>query len=245
MTSIATSEHEGEAGLRARDCRVVAVTAATISGRHEHVSSDELERVRSCVLTSRGVGTRLSLARSYVELLEPGELAEEVVRLLRASPAPDVVSEAFATLHDLGEAGKPALVRLARDADEDLRWHAFRSLAALVDADDVPLLIEGLRDGDFSVRWAAAQALGELGEAAREPLLRAIVVDPSSRPFHVAARQVLRRVLASEDPRAERLLASLDRPTTVYESGALAFELLHGEAPPHGPEAAGAGVRTS
>ena len=178
------------------------------------------------MLASNGSGSRFALARAFVELMDPQELADEVIALLHRSPQPEVVSETLVALRDLGDAGRPALERLARDSDGNLRGQAFRALSPAVNEDDVPLLIDGLADSEFGVRWAAATALAAVGDAAVRPLLRALTVRPPSRSFHRAARQALSHLLLGEDAGSAGLIASLNRSTTVYESGALAFQLL-------------------
>lgn len=176
--------------------------------------------------TSPASGTRMALARAFVELIEPDELASEVVRLVRRTREPEVVSEAFWALADLGEVGRPALERLCREPDAALRWHAYQALARDAREDSIPLLIDGLADTEVGVRWTAARALASLGEPVRWPLLRALVTHEPSRRFHRAARPVLSRLLSRDNPDARALLDCLGHSTTVFESGVIAYRLL-------------------
>ena len=233
----AISERSSHSGLLAQDCRLVISTATDLRARHEHVPGADLVRVEACMRMSSASGTRMALARAFVELIEPDELANEVVRLVRRTREPEVISEAFWALADLGEAGRPALVRLCREEDAVLRWHAYQALARDAREDSISLLIEGLADTEVGVRWTAARALAGLGEPVRWPLLRALVTHEPSRRFHRAARSVLSRLLSPDNPDARALLESLGRSTTVFDSGVIAYRLLRDRPKPVASEA--------
>ena len=214
------------------------ISAATdLSARHEHVPGADLVRVEACMRISRASGTRMTLARAFVELIEPEELANEVVRLVRRTREPEVISEAFWALANLRDAGRPALVRLCREEDAVLRWHAYQALARDAREDSIPLLIEGLADTEVGVRWTAARALAGLGEPVRWPLLKALVTHEPSRRFHRAARPVLARLLSPDNTDARALLESLGHSTTVFESGVIAYRLLRDRPRPVASEA--------
>jgi HEAT repeat protein len=184
-------------------------------------------RARECVIGGSTGRTRVEFARIFLALHEPGERRGQALRLARESDDLAVRIEAFHALADPEAPAIRELAVLATDPDSQLREYAFQALHRLGEAAPIEVLIKGLADPDFAARWTAADALIDMGTAALEPLLSAIATYPPSRTFHDAARRVVRRMHAPPELEAglTALIASLNRPTSIYEAGVLAFEL--------------------
>ncbi len=215
------------AGLSADRCLTVAESAERLAAVGAHLSAEELARARTCAVEARGIGLRMRLARDYLRLVEPLEGPHEAARLLTEVADPEIRDQAFHVMVEQGERALPVLEDLTRHHDVNIRWHAYEAIRRIGGPAAIPDLVRGIQDSDFSVRWAAAHGLIEAGEAALAPILGALVRSVPSIGFHRAALHALRRLRDSGAGEGmEALLASLARETTVYESGALAFDLL-------------------
>ncbi len=215
------------AELSARDCRVVAGVAAELAAAQVHVPQGVLGRAHDCVIDGSPGRTRVELARIYLALHEPGERASQAVRLLHETDDLAVRIEAFHVLADPKAPAVGELTMLAGDPDALLREYALQALHRLGSRAPIAVLIKGLEDPDAAARWTATDALIDMGASILEPLLSAIATRPPSRTFHDAARRVARRVHVPPDleVRMTALVASLNRTTSTYEAGVLAFEL--------------------
>lgn len=212
--------------LRSEDCEEVASIALEIAAADEHIDDEALQRIRACLETA-GEVAQGSLTRACV-LTAPHErlplLAEEFLHDRR-----DLVRDAAAhALAELGPPAFPALRELLNDEDREVRWYATEALAREARSDSMDLLVEQLGDEDFSIRWVASNGLIEVGAASVIPVVTALARHDPSQLFHNAARRVLSRVQASPllQEMLQDLVESLSRPTTVYESQALALEIL-------------------
>ncbi len=213
--------------LNARDCRVVAGVAAELAAARVHVPQAVLGRAHDCVIDGTPGRTRVELARIFLALHEPGERAGQAVRLLHETDDLAVRIEAFHVLADRKAPAVGELTLLAGDPEALLREYALQALHRLGPLAPIAVLIKALEDADPAARWTATDALIDMGASILEPLLSAVATRPPSGTFHDAARRVVRRVRVPAElgARMTALVASLNRTTSTYEAGVLAFEL--------------------
>lgn len=104
---------------------------------------------------------------ALVDILAPSDLVAPL-NYAAQDPAPAIRGQVAWALSRCGAAAEPALVRLAGDADANVRCQAATSLGMLPGplAAGVAALRERLTDADFAVRKASCIALGKLGPAA-------------------------------------------------------------------------------
>lgn len=96
---------------------------------------------------------------------------DDIIRLLRQDPNPNVRAAAARCLGRLCPAGAlPALIAALKDEE----WVVFEAIAALAEIKDGSSVVhigEALNHGSAAVRFAAAEALGSMGYACAGPLL--------------------------------------------------------------------------
>lgn len=112
-------------------------------------------------LSDRDSDVRAASARSLGRL-QAHEATEPLVLSLVAGIVPRAI--AFRAILDIGAAALPALHRLARADDADVRGGAIELIGWLGDASDAELLVGAMSDSAAEVRARAAGALGRLAE---------------------------------------------------------------------------------
>lgn len=105
-----------------------------------------------------------------------GCIAPVLERAVRNDADADIRNAAMEVLVAFGEAAVPRLVKLLKDADEEVRNFSTVMLGDIGSRAAVEPLISALRDPDVNVRHGAAESLGKIGDArAVEPLLELFV----------------------------------------------------------------------
>lgn len=110
-------------------------------------------------------GNSLEKERAMEEIIsKPSkEMAEMVIELLYVK---ETVIRMLAVdiLKKIGRYSMDAVLKLLKDADEDIRIYACEILGGMKEKDAVPHLIEALNDESVNVRNLACVALGEIGD---------------------------------------------------------------------------------
>ena len=227
MSGGAPETRDRRAQVRSADCKLVAAAAEQLASEGATLPLADLSQARSCIAETRSLGRRMGLARDYLALIGPDEGPGEAEQIVREVEDPAVRDEAFRALGRYGKRSLPTLVRFSRHRDSSVRWLAYARIRHIGGEEALPVLVEGLSDAEAAIRWTASNGLIDARQAAVIPVLRALVEKTPTVPFHRAAARVLRRRRpAGSDADVDTLLASLQRSTTVYESGPLAFGLL-------------------
>lgn len=212
--------------LQSRDCRVVAGAAGALVASDVHLPLEALERAHSCVIAPSRSASRIELAHNFLLLLPPEDRAAEAAHLIHEVDDLAIRIEAFHIL--IADHAVAEIASFVGSRDPEVREFALRALRRFHRADLIDAFIHGLGDDDAGARWAATDALIDLGAPVFEPLLSAIATYPPSRTFHNAARRVVRRIDVPAELEVSRaaLVESLSHATSIYEAGALAFDLL-------------------
>lgn len=220
-------------------CEAGAHLASDAATRGEVIPEAARRRLSRCLEEAlspiQGV-----LARACVLAAPLDELPELAGTLIHDER--DLVRDAASdALVDRGSEALPVLHELLQSKDRDARWYATEALARERSEEFLPLLVDRLGDDDFAIRWVATNGLLAVGSASIVPILRELARREPSLLFHNAARRVLARVSASPSihETIEKLVDSLGRSTTVYQSEGIAAELLErllGERPEAGSE---------
>ena len=74
-------------------------------------------------------------------------------------------------LVSVGKEATFPLIKILTAKDQQTRWEAAKTLAAIADPLAVPALIKALEDDIFDIRWLAAEALITIGHESIKPLL--------------------------------------------------------------------------
>ena len=105
-------------------------------------------------------------------------MIDNLLELLRSEDNAGLRNSAAEAVTRLGERATAPLIRLADDADADVRKFVIDAMGSITSMDFVQPLLSALRDADVNVAAAAAEHLGNLGDARVVPeLINAIVTN--------------------------------------------------------------------
>lgn len=105
-------------------------------------------------------------------------MIENLLELLRSEDNAGLRNSAAEAVTRLGERATAPLIRLAHDADADVRKFVIDTMGSIISMDFVQPLLSALRDEDVNVAAAAAEHLGNHGDARVVPeLIEAIVIN--------------------------------------------------------------------
>jgi nucleotide-binding universal stress UspA family protein len=212
--------------LGSEDSSVVLWASEQLIGQGARLSAAEARPILRAIDVSADADRRRGLSCAYVLLLADESVATAVTELIGRQDLA-VREGAFIAAGERLEQTLPALEALLGRPSREVRWGAAALAAESTTDQATTLLAQALADQDFAVRWLAARALADRGTAAFVPVLRSLVHNPPSGPFHRAAHYVLRRVHPAEPQEAiQGLIRSLERETTVVQSAPLAANLL-------------------
>ncbi|OWZ13289.1 Condensin complex subunit 3 [Phytophthora megakarya] len=154
----------GDRVVRLRACNMLQI----VVNRLDFMEQDLLNQLRDTMLrrlkdkvTSVRIQSVYGL-RKLQESEEQAEVTQELKKLMVSDPSKDVRKAALLNLTVSKEMYKDLLVRI-RDASEDVRYAAFRTIGNAVPMDDIPisdrahLLDQGLQDRAARVRRACEQ----------------------------------------------------------------------------------------
>lgn len=113
------------------------------------------------------------------------------------------------TLTLIGQPAVPLLQALLDDQDRLVRWEAAKTLAAMVEAENVERFVALLSDERSEIRWLAASGLIALGPRSVSAVLEALTKDAESRGRREMSHRVLKELAADNS-----VLAELVKPVT-------------------------------
>jgi HEAT repeat protein len=144
---------------------------------------------------------------------------DRLLELLRSEDNAGLRNSAAEAVTRLGVRAKIPLIRLAQDADADVRKFAIDAMGSISSMDFVPPLLAALRDADVNVAAAAAEHLGFIGDARVVPeLIRAIVTNKTELFRFSALAAIGRLAVPSPVPDEIKQLAGSDLlRKAVYE----------------------------
>ncbi len=101
----------------------------------------------------------------------PKESTDKLIDLLDSGD-PFERKEAQNRLSEIGKPAVPALIKLTKHPESELRWEAAKILGDIGDPAAIPTLINLLVDEAFEVRWRAAESLIKMKRASIIPLFQ-------------------------------------------------------------------------
>ena len=214
--------------LAEADCERAAELCRALVDAGASLDQQELGRVRRCIDEDRDGARKRVLTRCYLALLGADRAGDQAGELLHHDSS-HVREATFEALVGYGERALPVLEELSRDEHRETRWYAYEAASRAESERAVPMLLAGLKDADFSIRWVASNGLILIGTPAVMQVMTALADDKATPDFHAAVRRVLSRVSAAPplDAELERLVESLSRETSIYQSPVLARDILH------------------
>ena len=104
-------------------------------------------------------------------------------------------------LVSVGKAATLPLIKILTAKDQQTRWEAAKTLAAIPDPLAIPALIKALEDDIFDIRWLAAEALITIGHESIKPLLEKLSPCCNELFLREGAHHVLKYII-QDSPKA-------------------------------------------